>query len=188
MAAYRVLQKTDFAPISARLGTVSCRLLAGRDLDVAAFTATSEFATDSRLRRSAKRLPLGELDSLSRALLTVLLAFLHARIAGEKTVLTQRRAQFRVEARNRPRQSHAHRSSLAANAAAMRGHNHVNLIGQASKLQRLDRVVLPCEIREIDVHCPLVDRELAASRTKEHARDRFFAASCAVKPSFRGCW
>ena len=91
MAAYRVLEK-QICTVSARLGTASCRLLAGRDLDAAAFTATPEFATDSRLRRSAKRLPLGELESLSRALLTVLLAFLHARIAGEKTVLTQGRA------------------------------------------------------------------------------------------------
>src|SRR5882724_9313232 len=106
MAAYRVFEK-QICAVSARLGTASCRLLAGRDLDVAAFTATPELATDSRLRRSAKRLPLGELESLSRALLTVLLAFLHARIACEKTVLTQRRAQLGVEARNRPRQHHA---------------------------------------------------------------------------------
>ena len=46
------------------------------------------------------KVALGELEALAGAFLAVLLAFLHARIAGEKTVRAQRGTKFRVETRN----------------------------------------------------------------------------------------
>ena len=63
-----------------------------------------------------QRLALGELESLARALLSVFLAFLHARVARQKTVGAQRRPQLRIELRNRARQAHAHRAGLPADA------------------------------------------------------------------------
>jgi len=54
---------------------------------------------DSRPRS----LPLAELEALAGALLPVFLAFLHARIARQKTVLAQTRAQFRIENGERAR-------------------------------------------------------------------------------------
>src|SRR5216683_3597839 len=74
-----------------------------------------------------QKLTLRELEALARALLSVLLAFLHPGIARQKSVLAQRRAQLWIKSRYRSRQSHAHRASLPAHAAAMRRHYHVHL-------------------------------------------------------------
>src|SRR6267154_914524 len=160
--------------------TASCRLLAGRDL-VPIFIGAELFASPSS-HQSTKRLALCELESLSRALLPVLLPFLHARVACQKSVGAQSRSQLRIEARNGARQSHAHRSSLAAYSAAVRRNHHVHLIGQAGELQRLNRVMFPREVREIHIHRPLIDRELAASRAQKHTRHRFLAPSRSVDP------
>ena len=57
---------------------------------------------DNRHRKASKtsghqQLALGELEALTRALLSVFLAFLHARIARQKSVLAKRRPQLRIE-------------------------------------------------------------------------------------------
>src|SRR5580658_4799548 len=65
------------------------------------------------------RLALAELEPATRALLTVLLAFLHTRVPGQKSVLAQRRTQLRVQLGEGARNAHAHRSRLAADAAAL---------------------------------------------------------------------
>src|ERR1700675_1557054 len=94
-----------------------------------------------------QKLPLRKLEAFPRALLPVLLAFLHTGIARQKSILPQSRPQLRVIPRDRPRQSHAHGPSLPANAAAMRGHLDVHLVRQARKLQRLNGFMLPSMIR-----------------------------------------
>src|SRR5262249_35194487 len=119
------------------------------------------------LVQPAKRLTLGELESLSCALLPVLFAFLHTGIARQKTVLAQCRTQLRIESRNRAGEPHADRSSLTANAAAMRGHYDVNLVRQIRELHRLRRVVLPRKIRKILLNRPAVHRELARAGAHE---------------------
>src|SRR5882762_11805997 len=86
--------------IKSSLRTASCRHLAGRDLDTAACTAVPEFdlrqtdrlrslvpkngTQDDKLIGQRRKLSLRKLEALSRALLAVLLAFLHARIASQK--------------------------------------------------------------------------------------------------------
>src|SRR6266849_341687 len=167
---------------SRRHRTASCRLLAGRDLSGPTCVSPLELGTSPALP-GAKKLALRELEALARALLSVLLAFLHARIARQKSVLAQRRTQLWIELRDRPRQSHAHGAGLAANAATMRGHNHVHLVGDIRELQRLDRVILPRMIREILFHRPAVDLKLAVPWTQEHARHRFLAPSGSQNPS-----
>src|SRR5208282_4748033 len=105
------------------------------------------------------KLSLRKLEAFPRALLPVLLAFLHTGIARQKSVLPQRRPQLRVILRDRSRQSHPHRSGLPANPAAMRGHLHVHLVSQVRELQRLDRIMLPRMIRKIIRHLAPIDRE-----------------------------
>src|SRR5712664_4132639 len=166
---------------SRRHRTASCRLLAGRDLGRSARAHPPEFARAGL--RPPEKLTLRELEALARALLSVLLAFLHSRIARQKSVLAQRRAQLWIEPRNGPRQSHAHRASLPAYAATMCRHHHVHLVRDIRKLQWLDRVMLPRVVRKILLHRPAVDRELARSRTQEHARHRLLAPPCSQKPS-----
>src|SRR6266851_5513684 len=161
----------------------SCRQLAGHDLVPASRNGALPRGRSKRPRGPlTQRLALGELESLSRALLTVLLALLHTRVARQETVLAQRRPQLRIETRNCSRQSHAHRAGLPANAAAIRGHDYVHLVRQARKLQRFGGVMLPGEIGEILLHRSLVDRELARAGAQKHARDRFLAAARTQKP------
>jgi len=96
----------------------------------------------------------------------------------------QRRPQLRIESRNRPRQSHAHRSRLSAHSAAMRRHHHVYLVGDIRELQRLDRIMLPRVIRKILLDRAAVHRELSRPRTQEHARHRFLAPPPFPKTKF----
>src|SRR5260370_33317397 len=97
---------------SRRHRTASCRLLAGRDLSGLTCVNSLELGA-APLLPELQKLTLRELEALARALLSVLLAFLHSRIARQKSVLAQRRA---------------HRASLSAHAAAMRRHHHVHLV------------------------------------------------------------
>src|SRR5229473_1546541 len=154
----------------------SCRQLAGHDLVPASRNGALPQGRSKRPRGPlTRRLALGELESLARALLPVLLALLHTGVARQKTVLAQRRPQLRIEFRNCARQSHAHRAGLAADAAATRGDNNVYLVGEAGELQRLDGVVLPREIREILLDRSLVHRELAGACAQENTRNGFLA-------------
>jgi hypothetical protein len=134
-------------------------------------------------KTTTKRLALGELEALARALLAVLLAFLHTGIARQETVGAQRRAKLRVEAADGAGESHANCSGLTTNAAALGGANDIDLIGQAGELQRLDSVMLPSVIGEISIDGATVDGEFSRARAKKNARNRFLAAACAIKPS-----
>src|ERR1700761_1813050 len=67
---------------------------------------------------SESRLALAELESLSGALLPVLLALLDTRVAGEQTFGLQRLAQLDVELQKGAGDTHLHRIGLSANAAA----------------------------------------------------------------------
>src|SRR5216684_118716 len=147
---------------SRRHRTASCRLLAGRDLSGPTCVNPLELGVAPALP-GPQNLALRELEALARALLSVLLAFLHSR--------------------NRSRQSHAHRSGLSAHAATMGCYHDIYLVGDIREFQRLDRVMLPRVIRKILLDRSAVYRELAGPRTQEHARHRFLAPSRTQKPS-----
>src|SRR6202030_3302397 len=158
-----------------------CRLLAGRDLGGVACAKTPEFEAEyllnsvpSKSRNHSRipavqdrgilhRLALCELEALARALLAVLFAFLHARIASQKSILAQRRAQFRIEHGNGSSQAHADRSSLPANSTALGGDDHIHLIVQVRELQRFSGIMLPRNVREIFFGCSAVYFELAGT-------------------------
>src|SRR5260370_527074 len=167
---------------SRRHRTASCRLLASRDLSGLTCVNSLELGA-APLLPELQKLTLRELEALARAFLSVLLAFLHSRFARQKPVLAQRRAQLWIKSRNRTRQSHAHRASLSAYAAAMRRHHHVHLVRDIRELQWLDRVMLPRVVRKILLHRPAVDRELTATRTQEHARHPLLAPPRSQQPS-----
>src|SRR5215470_1409567 len=86
--------------------------------------AAAELVPGPAAPASPERLSLGELESLSGALLPVLLALLHPRIPGQEAVLAQRRPELGVETGNGARKSHAHRARLPAGAAPVRRHHH----------------------------------------------------------------
>src|SRR5712692_7676927 len=64
-------------------------------------------------------LALAVLEALARALLPVLLALFHPRVARQETVLTQARAQLGVHDLQRAAKPHAHRVGLPGNSAAL---------------------------------------------------------------------
>src|SRR6266478_8036749 len=133
--------------------------------------------------RHHKKLTLRELEALARALLAVLFALLHTRVARQKTVGAQRGPQLRIEACDGARQSHAHRASLPPNAAAFRGHYDIDLVREAGELQRFGGIMLPREVGEVLLDRALVYRELARACAQKYARDGFLAAAGAEKPT-----
>src|SRR5712664_4465452 len=118
---------------SRRHRTAYCRLLAGRDLSGPTCVNPLELGSVPT-GPGPQNLTLRKLEALARALLPVLLAFLHSGVARQKSVLAQSRPQLRIEARDRSRQSHAHRASLPAHSAAMRRHHHVHLVRDVGEL------------------------------------------------------
>src|SRR6202167_4323775 len=104
-------------------------------------------------------LPLAELEAPTRAFLSVFLAFLHARIARQKTVLAQRRTQLRIQLRERASNAHSHRSGLSAYAAALDLRLYLDLVQHLRELQRLDSGRMPRHVAEIILHRPPVHRE-----------------------------
>src|SRR2546426_2343364 len=151
-------------------------LLAGREFGKPALRATR------REPPMACWLALAELEALPCSLLPVLLAFFHARIARQKSVLAQAVAQLSVEPGQRARQPHAHRARLPAGAAALGCGHHVHLVQCIGELQRLNGRVFPGDVLEIIFHGPAVHLILAAAQPEKHARHRLLAASRAVEP------
>src|SRR5579864_3382164 len=134
-----------------------------------------------RIRRGGRdktelfELALAELEALAGALLPVLLAFLHARIAGQKAILAQARAQFRIEERQRAGKPHAHRARLSADAAAVHGCDNINGARGFRKLHRLDGAIAPGHIAKIFVRRPSVNSDLARPKRQKDARNGFLA-------------
>src|SRR5208283_5498191 len=84
------------APLGASI--LFCRYLTGRDLvrDAPDLNTLNSLPLPSpQAMAQALRLTLAELEAATRALLSVFLAFLHARIAREETVFAQCWTQFR---------------------------------------------------------------------------------------------
>ena len=141
--------------------------------------APSEDEATTKLRKP-NSLPLGELEALACALLTVLLAFLHPGIASQKAVLAQGRLQFRIELDDGARKTHAHSSRLSAHSAALGGYDDIHLIAKTCELQRLGGVMLPCMIWKVRFHAAAVDGELSCASLQENPGHRFLAAAGAV--------
>ena len=86
---------------------------------------------------SKLRLTLAELRSATCSLEAVLLAFLHARIAGEKTGLLERGAELGVDEKQGAGDAVAQGASLTGDAAALDGGNDVDLAELLGGDQRL---------------------------------------------------
>src|SRR5690348_1022888 len=111
------------------------------------------------------RLALGELEARASALLSVLLALLHARIAREETGLLEALAQLEVVDLQRARDAVADRAGLAARAAAVHRDDDVELVDRLRQRQRLLDDHLEHFVAEVVIERPAVDRDRARSRT-----------------------
>src|SRR6476646_8192453 len=93
---------------------------------------------DPSTRSRSIDLPLAfaELEALARALLSVLLALLDARVARQEAFLLQLRPKLEVVLDERARDAEAQRARLASDAAAGDRRQHVELIGRFGQGQR----------------------------------------------------
>ena len=82
-------------------------------------------------------LPLRELEALSRSWLPVLLAFLHPRIASQKSCLLQNLAKFCAEIDKSTRNAVLYGSRLSVHSATMDVDKEIKLIQRVGSLQRL---------------------------------------------------
>src|SRR5687768_16452049 len=117
-------------------------------------------------------LALGELEARPGALLAVLLALLHARIAREETSLLEPLAQLEVEDLERTGDPVTNRAGLAARTAAVHRDDDVELVDRLRQRQRLLDDHLENFIAKVIVEGAAVDRDRTRSRTKVHARRR----------------
>src|SRR5687767_10079419 len=108
---------------------------------------------------------LGELEAGAGALLAVLLALLHARVAREEAGLLESLAQLEVVHLQRTGDPVADRAGLAARAAAVDGDDDVELVDGLRQGERLLDDHLQHFIAEVVVERAAIDRDRARSRT-----------------------
>src|SRR5205814_4538276 len=124
---------------------------------------------------------LAELEAAPRALLSVLLALLDARVPGEEPRLLEALAQLQVELAQRARDTVAQRARLGNGPAPGEGGHHVELLGRLRDRegllgQHLQRLV-PAEVV---VERRVVEADLAGAGAQPYAGDRRLALAGGV--------
>src|SRR5262249_32664082 len=119
-----------------------------------------------------------ELEALACSRLTVLLAFLHARIASQKSCLLQNRAQLRVALAQGSRNSMLGCTGLPTHTAAADGDHDIELRGRLRCDQRLFNQHAVGFIEEICFKCSVVDGEITRSGSEEYACRGCLSAAC----------
>src|SRR5687768_1381485 len=117
-------------------------------------------------------LALGELEARPGALLAVLLALLHARVAREEAGLLETLAQLEVVDLQRTGDPVTDCAGLAARAAAVHRDDDVELVDRLRQRERLLDDHLEHFVAEVIVESAAVDRDRTRSRTNVHARRR----------------
>src|ERR1035441_8941356 len=127
------------------------------------------------MANSSNALALAELEPCASALLPVLLAFLHTRVAGHQAFGLEHLAQFGIELDQRAGNAQFDGISLCANAAALDGGHHIEAGSQFDQSQRAlgGHALLLGD--EVDFECLAVDLPLARAGTQKDTRDRRFA-------------
>src|SRR5262245_13584475 len=123
------------------------------------------------------RLPLAELEALARARLPVLLALLHARVAGQEALAPEQRIHRLVLAHERSCDRHADGAGLAREPAARDAHAHVELVGDARHGERVERVPHECLAAQVVERGAAVHERLPLAREQAHARHGFLPAA-----------
>src|SRR6266545_936382 len=122
-------------------------------------------------------LPFAELEARPGAALSVLLAFLHPRIAGQESFLLQLLAQFGVVLGQRPGDPVADRAGLTGRTAAGDAHVDVELLRRLHREERLLDDHLENVVGEVIVEGTLVDRYRPGAGDQPDARHRCLAAA-----------
>src|ERR1035437_1279205 len=121
-------------------------------------------------------LPLGELEPGPGAALTVLLPFLHARVACEEAGLLEGPPQLYIEETQGACDPVADRPRLTGATAAVDNRDHVEFLGRLGQLKGLPDHHLQDVVRKVFVERPVVHEERPVTRAQEHAGHRLLAA------------
>src|SRR3954447_20023944 len=114
-------------------------------------------------------LPLGELEPLTCALLSVLLALVLAGIAGQETELLELATQFGIELNQCPCDAETGRAGLACEAAAVGEDQHIEFVGRFRCQERLTHHSPGGLGGEILVPSAAVDGDGALAGTQKNA-------------------
>ncbi len=112
-----------------------------------------------------KRLTFGELETLAGALLTVLLPLMFTSVAREETELLQFRTQFGVKFDKGTGNPETRGTGLAGYSAAVGENHNIETLRELHRQQRLPNVGAGRLICKIIIERPVIDRNLALSRS-----------------------
>src|SRR5580698_6941186 len=122
-----------------------------------------------------QRLALGELEAGASTLLTVLLALLTTRVAGNEAFCLERFTQLGVELHQGARDAELNCVGLTHDAATANGGEDVEGLADVGDAERTPGgCALLCGY-EVDVNFFLIDGKFAAARAQENARNRGLA-------------
>jgi len=128
-----------------------------------------------RPAHNEQKLALRELETLTSALLAVLLALVLPGIARQKASLLQRAAELDIELNQSAGNTETNRPGLANDAAAIRQNQHVEPFLHLNRAQRLLHRNAGGFRREIILKRPAIHGDLSRSRPQEHAGDTTLA-------------
>ena len=137
------------------------------------------------LGKRVSGLALAELEPFARAGLAVFLAFLHARIAGEKTHLLELLSECLVLFEKGLSYAVTQSTCLSRNAAALYCCLDIVSSLRISSLQGLNDTDAVERALEILINGPLVDRDLAFPRKKTHTCNSFLPFASGLCPDRR---
>src|SRR5258706_547152 len=123
-------------------------------------------------------LAFGELESLARALLAVLLSFMLPGIACQQSKLLQFWTQLGIEFDERARDPQPRRAGLPGGAPAVGQNDDVELVGHFGRKQRLPDHGPRRFIHEIMFESPAVDGDGALARPQKDAGHRCLSPAC----------
>src|SRR5688500_5485393 len=153
-------------------------------------------AQEPKSPRAQSALALGELEPLAGAGTTRLLPLYFTGIAREHPFAAQGRAELAIVAHQGPRERQPNRARLTGLAAAVHIHLDVESAQHVHRAQRLLRMLLVREPREVLVQRAAVHFPVARARTQPHSRHTRLAAAYSMKTfsrchaqnsSFSGC-
>jgi hypothetical protein len=128
--------------------------------------------------REKKRtqLPLGELEPLACAFLTVLLALMFPGVTSQKAGFLERSTQFGVELNQSAGDTQLNRTGLTSNAASICEDQHVETIRHFNRQERQPDRHATRFGRKVIFQGTAIDRDFARSGPEEHTSDATFAA------------
>src|SRR6266571_7054350 len=135
---------------------------------------------ETRNQKLDTALPLAVLESLSRAFLSILLAFFGARVPANQSLGLKFLAQLGIEQHERTSDAKLHRIGLAVHSASGNPGDDIEPSGRVGRQQRLLGCGTLRRRHEILFKWTPVNLELTAARTQIDARDCRLAASRTV--------